>query len=160
MSKDITNDSKNIYKEAVSPKELSAKWDFSISDPNSQFSMTGNGGNKETIKKKGISFKKLLTTAWASLAIATVLTAGLTVNEWKGRVDHINQEIKAGHVDLSKEAIDSKFYVERGANFKDSFLAVKDKVETTVADKFLSFAKDNGNKEQNVSTDNSKKLKM
>lgn len=155
---------------------LEEKWKDAISNKSSEFSLTGENGNKTKVEKKGFEFKKALGAAWMALTIATVAVAGVTFNEWVNRVDNITAGIKSGQIDTTKEAVDVQFYVERGANFQDSFIGVKDRItdkikdalgiekETPKVSENNSLAKNlisfvNSDKEKN-NKDNTKKLKI
>lgn len=157
--------------------ELSKKWDNAVNDKSSSFSLTGENGDKLKVKKDGFSFKKALTAAWMALTITTVAVSAITMNEWMDRMDHIKSEIKSGKIDVSKEAVDAKFFVERGANFKDSFIGATDKISDKIknvlgmekeenkienngmAKNLISFVKNEESQNKNK-VDNDKKLKI
>ena len=108
--------------------ELNSKWESALENKGSSFSITNDKGDKTTVKKEGFSFRKALTTAWMALSLTTVAVSALTVHEWMDRMDHIKAGIASGTIDTSKEAVDTVFFVERGANLQDSFIGVKDKI--------------------------------
>jgi len=105
------------------------KWAEELNSSDSELSVSSTNGNKLKLKNdSSISLNKVLKGLWLSLTILTVTTSALTINEWSSRMDTIKQGIINGTIDTHTEAVDSQFYVNRGANFKDSFLAVIAKV--------------------------------
>lgn len=110
--------------------DIKQQWNDAINDSSKSFSITSHKGDKLSIEDGGaFNSTKILKAAWLSISLITVSVAALTVNEWSDRMDTIKQQIQEGRFDNTKEAIDSQFFVKRGANFKDSFLAVADNIK-------------------------------
>ena len=106
------------------------KWTEALNNSDSDLSVSSTNGNKLKIKNDhSMTLNKVLKGLWLSLTILTVTTGALTLNEWTSRMDTIKQGISNGSINTTTEAVDSQFYVNRGANFKDSFLAVVAKVK-------------------------------
>lgn len=106
------------------------KWTEALNNSDSDLSVSSTNGNKLKIKNDhSMTLNKFLKGLWLSLTILTVTTGALTLNEWTSRMDTIKQGISNGSINTTTEAVDSQFYVNRGANFKDSFLAVVAKVK-------------------------------
>lgn len=106
------------------------KWTEALNNSDSDLSVSSTNGNKLKIKNDhSMTLNKVLKGLWLSLTVLTVTTSALTLNEWTSRMDTIKQGISNGSINTTTEAVDSQFYVNRGANFKDSFLAVVAKVK-------------------------------
>lgn len=122
------------------------KWTEALNNSDSDLSVSSTNGNKLKIKNDhSMTLSKVLKGLWLSLTILTVTTGALTLNEWSSRMDTIKQGIINGNIDTHKEAVDSQFYVNRGANFKDSLLAVVEKVKNQFEDQkqFSQIEKEN-----------------
>lgn len=110
--------------------DIKKQWNDAINDSSKSFSITSQKGDKLSIENSGsFTSSKILKTAWLSISLITVSAAALTINEWSNRMDTIKQQIQEGRFENTKEAIDSQFFIKRGANFKDSFLAVADNIK-------------------------------
>jgi len=110
--------------------DIKKQWNDAINDSSKSFSITSQKGDKLSIENSGtFNGIQILKAAWLSLSLITVSAAALTVNEWSNRMDTIKQQIQEGRFENTKEVIDSQFFVKRGANFKDSFLAVADNIK-------------------------------
>lgn len=122
------------------------KWTEALNNSDSDLSVSSTNGNKLKIKNDhSMTLNKVLKGLWLSLTILTVTTGALTLNEWSSRMDTIKQGIINGNIDTHTEAVDSQFYVNRGANFKDSLLAVVEKVKNQFEDQkqFSQIEKEN-----------------
>lgn len=106
---------------------IKQKWKDAIIDPSSNLSVTNTTGEKLSFKENmARKLSHAMEVVWIGLTLMTISTAALTYNEWSNRMDAIKQGIQNGSIDTTKEAVDSQFFASRGANFKDSFLAVAD----------------------------------
>lgn len=109
---------------------MNEKWKEAIKDNDSTLSISSSSGNKLKIEKGELDISGLLKKMWIGLTLLTVATSALTVNEWSSRMDTIKESINSGKISTATEAVDSQFFVNRGANFKDSFLAVMEKAKS------------------------------
>lgn len=109
---------------------LNQIWDNMISSPNANLSVSSStNGNKVHIKKiPGQIIKTGIQNLWIALTFATVGIGAVTLSEFNHRVDTIKHFAQTGKMDMSKEAFDTKFMVNHGANLKDSFLAGMNKL--------------------------------
>lgn len=106
---------------------IKQKWKDAIIDPSNDLSVTDTTGTKLSFKENmARKLSHAMGIVWMGLTLTTIATAALTYNEWSNRMDAIKQGIQNGSIDTTKEAVDSQFFASRGANFKDSFLAVAD----------------------------------
>ena len=108
------------------------KFKNAFSKPESKMSISSTQ-NEDKIEIKnntssGLNAKKILTAAWAALAVTSVSATVLTVPDFVQRSNTLTKLLQSGKVDAEEKMIDNIFYREHGVNLKDSFKAGLEKL--------------------------------